>query len=296
MQKVLAILGPTGTGKTDLAILIAQKFNGEVVSADSRQVYRGLNLLSGKVTAEEACGIPHHMIDIADPKKSYSVSDYKKQAESVIIDIHSRGKLPIICGGTGLYADAVLYDKSIPEVPPNTTLREELDNMSLSELQNRLKLLDSNRFEKIDTKNKVRLIRAIEIASALGSVPELKTMSRYDICAIGITLPADEMKERIMKRIINRLNNGMTEEAKSLIDSGVSHERMYDLGLECRYIGLHLKGILSREQMIDELFRATVRYSKRQMTWFKKNKDIEWFDPKENERVSNLVKNFLEKK
>ena len=171
---IIAILGKTATGKSDLAVLLAKKWDGEVISADSRQIYRGLDLGTGKITKREMKGIPHHLLDIADSKKQFSVSEYKNLADKTIGEIISRGKLPIICGGTGLYIDAVLKNIVVPEVPPNKKLRKELEKKTVPQLFVILKKLDSRRAKEIDANNPRRLIRAIEIATALGSIPLLE--------------------------------------------------------------------------------------------------------------------------
>ena len=162
LQKIIVVCGPTATGKSDYAVELAKKVRGEIISADSRQVYRGLDIGSGKITKKEMRGIPHYCLDIANPKRVFSVSSYKKFADKAIKDIVNRGKTPIICGGTGFYIDAVICDIAFPAVPPNKTLRKTLEKLSLEELQNKLQKLDPRRFELVDQKNKVRLIRAIE--------------------------------------------------------------------------------------------------------------------------------------
>ena len=183
---VISIVGPTSSGKTGFSIELAKKLkkigiNSEIVSADSRQVYKGLDLLSGKVTKKEMSGVPHHMLDVANPKKTYSVSLYKKDAERKINEILSRGNLPIIVGGTGFYIDAITKGVVLPQVAPDKNLRDKLSNKTEKELFSMLKKLDKNRAETIDFKNKVRLIRAIEIANSIGKVPKTKSNPRYEV-------------------------------------------------------------------------------------------------------------------
>ncbi|MBI3632711.1 MAG: tRNA (adenosine(37)-N6)-dimethylallyltransferase MiaA, partial [Candidatus Vogelbacteria bacterium] len=172
--KILVVLGPTATGKSDLAVKLAEKFNGEVISADSRQVYKGMDIGSGKITRREMKQIPHHMLDIISPKKVFTVSDFKKLTEEKIKDILRRDKLPIICGGTGFYIQSIINDLNIPEVTANIPLRKKLEKWSIDRLNAELKKLDSNRASGIDNKNPVRLIRAIEIATAIGKIPKLR--------------------------------------------------------------------------------------------------------------------------
>jgi tRNA dimethylallyltransferase len=175
---ILVIVGPTASGKTGLAIKLAKERNGEVISADSRQVYKGLDIGTGKVTTAEMDGVKHHLLDVADPKKVFSVSDFQKLGRSAILDIHSRGKLPIVAGGTGFYIQALVDGLVLPEVPPNKTLRKRLEKLSLPELLSELKALDEQRLLTVDTNNPVRIIRAIEIAEALGKVPPLKSKTK----------------------------------------------------------------------------------------------------------------------
>ncbi|MBP6855243.1 MAG: tRNA (adenosine(37)-N6)-dimethylallyltransferase MiaA [Candidatus Pacebacteria bacterium] len=272
---VISITGPTSSGKTGASIALAKYLNKkgvvcEIVSADSRQVYRGLDLLSGKVTKKEMGKIPHHMLSVVNPKKVYSVSDFKKDAEQAIGAIHARGNLPVLVGGTGFYIDAITKGVVLPEVPPNNTLRKKLEKYSTLKLCETLKKLDKKRYEKIDTKNRVRLIRAIEIATALGKVPKLETKAKYEVFDVYIDLPDEILKANIRTRLLERLKAGMIREAKKLHDSGISWKRMDELGLECRYVALHLQGKISKNEMIIELEKSTWQYVKRQRTWFKK--------------------------
>ena len=291
--KLIVICGPTATGKSDLAVALAQKFNGEIVSADSRQVYRGLNIGSGKITKEEMCGIPHHLIDVADPKEVFSVEKFKTLAQKAITDIVSRNKLPIICGGTGFYIHYVIDDVSIAEVAQNETLRAELSKKTTSELFSLLQTLDPDRAETIDAQNPVRLIRAIEIATALGKVPPVSTNSPYDVLQVGIDLSDEELKNKIKTRLEKRLIGGMIEEVENLIIQGVSWERLHALGLEYRHVTNFLKKEISESEMKEKLLSEIWHYAKRQRTWFKKDKRIQWFNPGEKEKIVDCVENFL---
>ncbi len=273
---VLVIVGPTASGKTSLAIKIAKERNGEVISADSRQVYKGLNIGTGKVTPKEMSGIKHHLIDVADPKKVFSVSDFQKLGEQAILDIHNRGKLPIIAGGTGFYIQALVDGLLLPKVPPNKALRTKLEGMTLEKLLIHLKKLDADRYKTIDKKNPVRIIRAIEIASALGKVPKLKQKNKYDAQFIGIAIEPEKLKRNIHDRLIARMKSGMVDEVRKLHDYGLSWKRMEALGLEYRYIARFLQGKLSEREMLEQLETAINQYAKRQMTWFKRDKRIEW--------------------
>jgi len=278
---VFVVCGPTATGKSNRAVEIALglKHGGEVVSADSRQVYRGMDLGSGKITQKEMRGVPHHLLDIADPRNTntstemYNVSQYKKDAERVIEDIITRGKTPIICGGTGYYIDALLYNTNFPEVRPNETLRKVLAKKTLNELQVILQGKDFERFESVDIQNKVRLIRAIEIIESLGKVPTVKRTLRKDwtIQIEYIDKDDDVLKNRIAKRVHARIEEGMIEEVERLHAEGVSYERLEQFGLEYKYIALYLQEKISRNEMTEQLIIAINQYAKRQRTWFKKH-------------------------
>jgi tRNA dimethylallyltransferase len=273
---IMSIIGPTSSGKTAVSINLAKKLKqlgitAEIVSADSRQVYRGLNLLSGKVTKKEMGLIPHHMLDVVSPKKVHSVSDYKKDADKVIDEIIVRGNLPVLVGGTGFYIDAITKGIILPEVPPNKELRKKLEKLETKKLLETLKKLDPTRYREIDRNNRVRLIRAIEIAKALGKVPKIKAKPKYDVETVYVDLPDEELKKKIHTRLLARIKSGMINEGKKLHASGVSWRRMEELGLECRFVALHLQGKMSKKEMIEELEKSTWQYVKRQRTWFKKN-------------------------
>ena len=295
LPKILVILGPTASGKSDLAVQLAKKFNGEVVSADSRQVYKGLDLGSGKITLKEMRGIPHHLLDVSSPKKVFSVAQYKKLADKVISDILKRNKLPILCGGTGFYIDSVSQNVILPEVAPNPNLRSKIQDLKIEELNQILLKLDPKRAETIDTKNKVRLIRAIEIATELGTVPETKSNPNYEALYIGINWPEEKLKERIHARITSRIKKRMIKEVEELHKAGLSWKRMFALGLEYRYISLFLQNKLTKEGMVEQLDFETWHYAKRQMTWFKRNKSIHWLAPDKLAESEDLVRLFLKK-
>ena len=286
--KIIVILGQTATGKSDFAVQIAKKIDGEIISADSRQVYKGMDLGTGKITKKEMRGVPHYLLDVTSPKKVFSVSDFKKLADKKIEDILARGKTPIICGGTGFYIDAVVDGVVLPEVEPNEKLRSTLSKKSAEKLFEMLKKLDKNRAKNIDPKNKVRLIRAIEIAKALGKVPKIKSQSKYDVVKIGLTLPDEILKDKIKTRLLARIKKGMLREIKKLHDGGISWKRMEMLGLEYRYGALYLQGKITKQEMIEKLNTEIWHYAKRQKTWFKRDKNTIWIDPRKN-RLSKYI-------
>ncbi len=299
MPKIIVVLGQTATGKSDFAVEIARAIKSEIISADSRQVYRGMNLGTGKITKKEMGGIPHYMLDIAHPKKVFSVSDFKKKADKEIRKIIERNHTPIICGGTGFYIDAVIHGIEFPTVKPNVALRKELSTLSEHALLKRLVKLDPHRSKNIDINNKVRLIRAIEIAQALGKVPEIKSSEQYKVLTIGLTLPDEILKERIQARLLARIKKGMLREIKKLHTEGISWKRMDALGLEYRYGALYLRGKLTKQEMIERLNIEIWHYAKRQKIWFKKDIQTLWVDPRktgEKKKALKEVQKFINTK
>lgn len=293
-QKLLVILGPTASGKSDLAVYLAKKYNGEVISADSRQVYRGLDIGTGKITRREMRGIPHHVLNVASPRGQFSVARFKRLAQKAIAAISRRGKLPILCGGTGLYIDALLGTVAIPDVPPDKILRKKLERESPEKLFSLLKKLDPKRARSIDQHNKRRIIRAIEIAKHRGASPLLKKNPLpYRVLKIGIALPDALLRERIHTRLAKRLRHGMIAEVKRLKEKGgLSWKRLDALGLEYRFVAQFLQGKFTKQEMAEKLETAIWRYAKRQKTWFKRDKEIVWVGGGELKRTEGMVKNF----
>ncbi len=293
--KLIVILGPTATGKSDLAVRIAKKFNGEVVSADSRQVYKGLDLGTGKITKREMKGVPHHLLDVASPSKVFSVADYQKLTQKVLAEMHAHNTLPIIAGGTGFYIDTIVNGDSLPSVPPNKELRKRLSKKTASELFAILKKKDPRRAKDIDPYNPHRLVRALEIVEALGRVPSQKKKSKgkYDTLFIGLNLKAGNLQKKIRTRVVDRMKKGMVTEGKKLHAQGLSCRRMRELGLEYRYLADLLEKKITKKEFVEQLSSAIWHYAKRQMTWFKRNKDIRWFSPTDTKKIESVVKAFL---
>ena len=290
------ILGPTASGKSALALKIAKKINGEIISADSRQVYKGLDIGSGKITKKEMSGIPHYCLEIVHPKKIFTVVDFKKRADEAIEKIFAKNKTPIIVGGTGLYIQAIVDNIVLPEVKPDWKLRKELEKKTTEEMFKMLKKLDPERARSIDAKNPRRLIRAIEIAKKIGKIPKLKSMSRrdLDIRQIGIKLPDEILKKNIEKRIKKMLKGGLVAETNKLRKSGLSWKRIYELGFEYRYPALFLRGKISKDEMLAKMLIENRQYAKRQMTWFKRDKIIKWIS--KEKQAEKLIKKFKTKK
>jgi len=328
MPKIIVVVGPTASGKSELAVKIAKKFtphllkikgvgvNGfEIISADSRQIYKGLDIGSGKITKKEMQGIPHHLLDVASPKRVFTVAQYQKLAKKALKNILKRGKIPIICGGTGFYINALIYDYQFPQVPPQPKLRKQLEKKSTEELFVQLQKLDPERAKNIDKHNRRRLIRALEIIlTTKKPIPPLTSpwgSNIYEVLKIGIKKSPKELKKLIKKRLLKRLKMGMIDEVKKLhYQQGLSWKRLDDLGLEYRYVARYLrqraqvnadptrtdaekKKILKKleQEMVETLNKEIYRYAKRQMTWFKKDKEIHWI--KNYKEAEKLAKEFL---
>ncbi|MEK7651988.1 MAG: tRNA (adenosine(37)-N6)-dimethylallyltransferase MiaA [Patescibacteria group bacterium] len=299
LPKILAIVGPTATGKSNLAVFLAKKFNGEVVSADSRQVYKSMNLGSGKISKKEMQGIKHHLLDVASPKSaSYNVSKFKTASEKAISKILKAKKLPILCGGTGFWIDSVCKNQNFSDVAPNKELRNKLSKLSAEKLFAMLLKQDPQRAKNIDAKNKRRLIRALEIikGSRKPAFRNLNGTPKYQVLYIGLDMDTTKLLQKISKRLDIRLKKGMIAEVKKLHQNGASWKTLENFGLEYRFVSLYLQGKISKEEMRSYLLTAVKKYAKRQRTWFKRNKEIFWFDPNKKssmQKTALKTKNFL---
>ncbi|MFC1645276.1 tRNA (adenosine(37)-N6)-dimethylallyltransferase MiaA [Patescibacteria group bacterium] len=293
-DKLIVILGPTASGKSDVAIKLAQKFDGEIISVDSRQIYRGMDIGSGKITEEEQNMAKHYMLDIVEPTEEYSAGKFKREAEKIIEDILSRKKLPILCGGTGFWIKSIVENITFPKVKPNPDLRKKLEKEETEELFEKLKKLDPKRASSIDANNRPRLIRAIEIAKELGSVPEIKSDPKYDSLQIGISREKEILHERIKLNIQKRFNLGMIEEVEKMHKNGIPWKRIESFGLSYSLIPQYLRGeIESKKELIERIYLAEKNYAKRQMTWFQRDKRIRWL--KDFKQIEKETREFLEK-
>lgn len=304
MNKIVVILGPTASGKSELAAQLAKKFNGEIISADSRQVYMGLNIGTGKVPMDNSKTksqnyyykkVRHHLIDVVSPKRQFSVAMFQKLGQKALQDIFRRGKLPIICGGTGFYIDALIYNYSLPAVLPQEALRRDLEKETTEALFEKLRKKDPKRARDIDRNNRRRLIRALEIVITTGSsVPPISEReSIYSVLKIGIKKEPGSLRKLIAKRLRTRILGGMIEEVERLHDDGLSWKRMEELGLEYRYVSRFLQGLITRERMLESLEKEIWHYAKRQMTWFKKDKETCWF--RTSREAEKAINDFLKK-
>jgi tRNA dimethylallyltransferase len=281
MRKLVVILGTNASGKSGLGLRLAEHFGGEIVSADSRQVYRGLDLGSGKITPAQAATVKHHLLDVAEVSEYYSLARYQRAAYQAIDSIAGAGKLPFLVGGTGLYISAIVEGYQLVDVPPNDPLRAELESLPLSQLVQRLEKSDPGAAGRIDKNNRRRLIRAIEIASAgcARSAPR-QSSPRYHCLQLGLTWPREHLEARIEKRLRERMATGMIEEVAGLRSRGVSDLRLEKLGLEYRYITRYLRGELpTLGDLRTQLAIAIRQFAKDQLTWFKRDSRIIWLDP-----------------
>ena len=286
--KVLVIVGPTASGKTALSIECAKKFNGEVISSDSMQIYKDMNIGTAKVTKEEAQGIKHYLVDFVSPSERYSVSDFKKDAEKALEEILEKGKMPIVVGGTGLYVNSLIYGIDYQDMEYDKEYRDEL--MKKAETEEGLKSLyeealkiDPEAMEKISPNDKKRITRVLEIYKQTGlTKTKQEELSRakelkYDYRVFAITMPREELYERINLRVDLMIKDGLIEEVQNLLNKYDSFPTAMQ-GLGYKEVVEYLDGILTKEEMIDKIKQETRRYAKRQLTWFRRNKEIIWLN------------------
>jgi len=324
-KKIIVILGPTASGKTKLAVELAEKFNGEIVSADSRQVYRGMDIGTGKDLKDyrleipnpndqlpnkfkiqnsklKIIEIPYHLIDVANPKEQFDLAQYQKMAFRAIDDILKRGKLPILAGGSGLYLQAVVENYKLSEAKKDLALRKKLEKLNAGELFKKLEKLSPNLAVKLnqsDKNNKRRLIRYLEILEQDKNFKSRKGQKKYEALLIGLSYSGEILKQRIFKRLMDRLKEqNMIGEVENLRAKGLSWKRLEEFGLEYKFISLYLQGKLQYEEMVEKLNLAIFQFAKRQLTWFKRwekqGVKINWL--KDFKKIEKLVKDYLEKR
>ncbi|HHE45883.1 MAG TPA: tRNA (adenosine(37)-N6)-dimethylallyltransferase MiaA [Candidatus Moranbacteria bacterium] len=321
-NKIIVILGPTASGKSEIAIKLAKKFNGEIISADSRQIYKHMEINTGAVPLERkenkgstlafSQNIPHYLISFLEPDKKYNVVNFKEAAQKIISDILKRKKLPIICGGTGFWIKALIDDITFPEVKPNWKLRKKLASESAPTLFAQLQKKDPRRAASIDAKNKVRLIRALEICQKLGKVPLLKKVplnnlakttsslvAKYSFLQIGIQQKKENLNQKIKLNVQEKFKNGMIEEVKKLHsvsnEKPLSWKKIQSFGLSFNLIPQYLSGkINSKKELLEKIYQAEKNYAKRQMTWFKKDSRIKWLE--NYTEIEKTVNQFLSSK
>ncbi len=276
LPKIVAVVGTNASGKSALGIELAKRYNAEIISADSRQVFRGLDLGSGKVTSEEMQGIAHHLIDVREPNAFFSMADFQRMSYDEIERIRARGHLPMIVGGTGLYVDAVLDGYLLSDKEPDLAYRAELEKLTTPELYDMLcKLVEQ---PQVDRCNRNRVMRMIERIHA-GDDAQPSKAARYQSLRLGVSWPRDVLAKRIDERLQRRVEAGMIEEVQGLLDHGATKEFLLGLGLEYRFITQYLLGeIADKDEMLRLLSTAIKQFAKRQMTWFRRNPDIVWLD------------------
>lgn len=293
MGKLIVIAGTNASGKSGLGVELASRYGGEIVSADSRQVFRGLDLGSGKITPQEMRGVPHHLIDVCQPGDFFSMADFQRLAYAAIGGIQARGKLPFLVGGTGLYVDAVAEGYELSDRAPDLALRAELETHTTPELYQMLQ--EKLPGTEIDPRNRNRVMRALERLAADDYHPG-KRQPRYEVLKLGVSWDRETLKQRIDERLERRLRDGMVQEVQGLLDAGVSREFLMKLGLEYRYLTRYLDGELTYEQMVLELGNAIKKFAKRQVTWFKKDPAIHWLDMRADPaaQAAALIDRFLD--
>ena len=292
LPKLIVIEGTNASGKSSLGVELASRFGGEIISADSRQIYERLDLGSGKITPEEMKGIPHHLLNVRRPGEFFSMADFQRLAFEAVDGILSRGKVPFLVGGTGLYVDAVADGYELSDRAPDHSLRAHLETFDTPALYDMLreKLPDTD----IDPRNRHRVMRALERLAADDWHPAGKK-PRYTLLKLGVTWPREILKQRIDIRLEKRLAEGMVDEVKALLDEGISEEFLVKLGLEYKYLTWYLTGKIGYEQMTEELGNAIKKFAKRQMTWFRRDERIHWLDMSGNPaaEAAGLIESFL---
>lgn len=281
MKKLVVITGTNASGKSGLAVELAHKYDADIISADSRQVYAGLDLGSGKITKEEMQGVRHYLIDVAKPNEFFSLSHYQKLAYDAIDEVFSKNRVPILCGGTGLYINSVVDGYCLCDAAPDPGIRKQVESKSIEELIELIREKCPESLSKLDPRNKRRLERAAEKAIA-GSFDQ-PSSPKYECLVLGVTWPRDELYERIRVRLDKRLADGMIEEVARLRQEGATDDFLYRLGLEYRYILMYLRGEFpDYDAFYDKLFMEIRHLAKEQMTWFRKRQDIHWIDMKDD--------------
>ena len=276
LPKLIAVVGTNASGKSGLGVTLAERYGGEIVSADSRQVFRGLDLGSGKITPAETRGVPHHLIDVCAPGDFFSMHDFQRLAYEAIDGILARGRLPFLVGGTGLYVASVTEGYVMSDAAPDLEYRDHLETFSTPELYDML--VKAVPDIDIERNNRNRVMRVLEKLHA-GDDHVPHNRPRYDTLKLGVTWDRETLKARIDARLERRLEQGMVEEVRGLMDQGVSTAFLYKLGLEYRFIAQYLTGEIPRyEDMVEQLGNAIKKFAKRQMTWFRRDRDILWLD------------------
>ena len=304
MHDIVIITGPTATGKSDSAVEFAKKFNGEIVSADSMLVYKGMNIGTAKPTFDQLASVPHHMVDVADPKEDFSAALWQRGAIYAIDDILSRGKLPVIVGGTGLYVRSVLYPMDFAGAKSDDSVREKWEKFLKENgpelLHDELKKVDPDEAEKLPVGDTRRTIRALEIFELTGKSKTQTVLEdrmrppRYNALTMAVDMPRDVLYDRINRRVDITVKDGLVEEVKALLDSGVPKSATSMQGLGYKEIAMYLNMELTLEEALELLKRKTRNFAKRQLTWFRRYDDIIWLHADKNVEKSEMLAFFAE--
>ncbi len=301
-KRLLIIVGPTAVGKTDTSIILANKLNGEIISADSMQIYKYMDIGTAKPTEEDKKGIKHHLIDVVKPDESFSVAEFQKMAKSSIDELVLNKKLPIIAGGTGLYINSLIYDMDFTKSVSNWKLREELQDeaneFGNEFVHNKLKLIDPDAANRIHPNNLKKVIRAIEVYYETGDKigdfsKDIRINEEYEIFLVGLCRNREELYDRINKRVDIMMAQGLVEEVKKLLDLGYSKELVSFKGLGYKEIVKYLEGEYDLQEAIDILKRDTRRYAKRQLTWFRRYSDMNWYNISNYNSCENLADDII---
>ena len=306
MEKVIVIAGPTASGKTALAVELAKKINGEVISCDSMQIYKDMSIGTAKPTAEEMDGVPHYLIDFVSPDERYSVADFKKNAEEKIEYVLSRGKVPILCGGTGLYIDTLVLGIDYPEIELDQGYRDGLmkkaeSEEGLKELYDEAESIDPEAMEKISKNDKKRIIRVIELYKTTGKTKtELEKISRsngvkYDYRVFAIDMDREKLYDRINRRVDIMIEQGLIDEVRNIIDKYDKFPTAMQ-GLGYKEVVEYFDGKLTKQEMIDKIKQESRRYAKRQLTWFRRYKNAVWLDAKNSNNANTIMEDIGEEK
>lgn len=307
-ENLMVIVGPTAVGKTAISIKLAKILNGEIISADSMQIYKYMDIGTAKVTPEEMEGIPHYLIDVVYPDEEFTVADYKELAEKIISDINKKGKIPIVVGGTGLYVNSLVYDLNFTKVPPNEKIRKRLnelaDKFGNEYIHNMLEKIDKESSKRIHVSDRKRIIRAIEIYEVTG-IPMSeqnrdfrKQNDRYNLAMIGFNMDRDKLYERINMRVDKMIENGLIAEVANLLKMGYTKDLTSMQGIGYKEIIKYLEGELTLEESIELIKKGSRNYAKRQLTWFRRDSRIKWFNLDEYSNLDILVNqivNYVEK-
>lgn len=301
MNKVVVIVGPTASGKTGIGIELAKRMDGEIVSADSMQVYKKMNIGTAKPDREEKQGIVHHLMDVIEPDQEFNVVRFKEMAEECIKDIIKRGKMPIVVGGTGLYINSLVDNIEFAQTTSNDQYRRAMEKIALKEgsevLHDKLKIIDEEAAKKIHPNDMKRIIRALEVFKSTGkTISQHQNESRsnppvYNFIMLGLNMDREKLYERINLRVELMFEKGLIREVRQLIDDGIKHEMTAMQGLGYKEVAWYLEGKVTETEMIDIIKRESRRYAKRQLTWFRRDKRIIWFDS--SEEKEELVKKII---